>query len=353
MLLFSRALGLFSRLLVTGLLLLTITATAIPSYANEPTSTKDFTNLKTKTTVYPPWFKHTFWDLGDDVKEALAAGKTGIMIYTSTKTCSYCIAFIERSLNNPAIQARLRKRFDVLGLEVINDGEITDVDGKAYPVKDFLAKYRAYFTPSLIFFGKDGLMLVIRGYYPPEKFNQVLDYLEAGAYKNEPWRAWYARHRKPEGQEGIVHDTKLFPLSANQLDRSHTKGKRPLAVLFEQSGCADCKELHEQTLADAGIRKLLRQFDAVQVDARDNRTLLVTPGGRRTTPAQWATALDLATYPAFVFFDEAGKEVFRIDTYTRKSRLGGTLELVLTRGYLDEPQLQRWRRKQFVRRQSQ
>lgn len=315
-----------------------------------PGVAKDFTDIKSKTTVYPTWFKDTFWDLNDDIAEARKAGKKGILIFTSTKTCSYCIAFIERSFSNPKLQARLRKQFDVLGLEVIADTEIIDVDGKAYHVKDFVKKYKSYFTPSLIFFGENGKVLLnVAGYYPPEKFSLVLDYLEGNHYESVSWRQYFANVQEARQGGSIVRDKSLFPLAATSLDRRAGKADRPLVVMFEKPACDPCKEMHEQTLKGKLTRDLLSRFDAAQVNASDNKNAVVTPGGKKTTGETWAKELDLAWYPAFVFFDEAGQEVFRIDGYSRTNRLNGTMNLVLTKGYLEEQQLQRWNRRLFVR----
>lgn len=315
----------------------------------ERTAGKDFTDIHSKTTIYPKWFKDTFWDLNDDIAEARKAGKTGIMVYTSTKTCTYCIAFIEKSLNDPVIQKRLRAQFDVLGLEVIADTEITDVDGKTYVVKDFLKKYKAYFTPTQLFFGKDGkLLLSIAGYYPPERFMKVLDYLEGKHYETESWREYAARLTSDKSKTAIHYDKALFSKPAGNLDRRDGKATKPLLVLFEKPGCAACREMHEQVLSVKTTRDWISHFDAAQLDASDDKTPIARPDGSKATASQWARELNLAYYPSYVFFDDKGTEVFRIDTYARNVRLEGALELVLTKGYLDEPQLQRWRRQQFV-----
>jgi len=315
----------------------------------ERTAGKDFTDIHSKTTIYPKWFKDTFWDLNDDIAEAQKAGKTGIMIYTSTKTCTYCIAFIEKSLNDPVIQKRLRAQFDVLGLEVIADTEITDVDGKTYVVKDFLKKYKAYFTPTQLFFGKDGkLLLSIAGYYPPERFMKVLDYLEGKHYERESWRDYSARLAGDTNKSAIHFDKTLFSKPADNLDRRNGKATKPLLVLFEKPGCDACREMHEQVLSVKTTRDWIARFDASQLDASDDKALITRPDGSKATASQWARELNIAYYPSYVFFDETGAEVFRLDTYTRNVRLEGALELVLTRGYQDEPQLQRWRRQQFV-----
>lgn len=314
---------------------------------------RDFNHNKAKTLVFPNWFEQTFWYLNDDINDAVKAGKIGIMIDASEESCTYCIAFIERSLDRPDIQKRFRRNFNALGLEVIGDTQIHDVDGKAYSVKNFLEKYKAYVTPTLLFFGKDGkLLLKITGYYSPEKFSQVLDYFESGQYEKQSWRDFYAA-RNDKGSAGMVYEPALFKVKADNLARNKNRAKRPLMVLFEKPGCEDCKRLHDKVLNAQTTRNWIEHFDAVQINADDDKNSLVTPGGIKTNAKAWAAALNLTYYPAFVFFDESGKEVFRLETYTRNVRLENSMSLVLNKGYIDEPQLQRWSREQFVRKQQE
>jgi len=342
----------FFRSALVAFLAFAVLPVAQAELALEKSPGRDFNNNKARTLVFPSWFKQTFWYLNDDINEAVKAGKIGIMIDASEENCTYCIAFIERSLNDPEIQKRFRKNFDALGLEVIGDTQIQDVDGKTYSVKKFLHKYKAYVTPTLLFFGKDGkLLLKITGYYSPEKFTQVLDYFESGEYKKQSWRDYYVA-RNDKGSADFIYDTALFKMKAGNLARNKSAADRPLMVLFEKPGCEDCKQLHERVLSVKTTRNWIERFDAVQINADDDKSPLVTPGGEKITPKAWAARLDLAYYPAFVFFDESGNEVFRIDTYTRNVRLENSMSLVLNKGYKHELQLQRWSREQFVRRQS-
>jgi hypothetical protein len=44
------------------------------------------------------------------------------------------------------------------------------------------------------------------------------------------------------------------------------KAGKPLAVLFEQRGCAECLELHREGFARAEGEQLIGRFTAVQLD---------------------------------------------------------------------------------------
>jgi thioredoxin-related protein len=295
---------------------------------------------------HPAWFKHSFLDLRDDLAEARQAGKTGIVLYLSTRRCSYCRAFVDFTFAEPDIRQAMQRHFDVIGLEIISNSEIIDAQGKTWTVKDYVAHEKAYVTPTLIFIRHDGQrMLRIVGYYPPEKFRAVLAYLIEGHYQREPLGAFLSRREGADTSRAgaMMHDPELFGAPPFNLDRRAAPAGRPLLVLLERSGCADCAEFHGTVLKEPAVRALIRQYEAVQIDMTDAKTTLVTPSGERLTAREWAEKLGVVYAPALVFFDERGKEVFRLDSELKRERTEGSLQLVLEKGYRDEPQLQRWR----------
>ena len=124
---------------------------------------------------YPPWFKESFLDLRDDLDDAKKAGKRGVIVFLSQKNCNHCQAFIETTLSDPAILSRVQHNYDVIGLDIFNDLELTDVDGSVSTIKNFADQQRARFTPALLFYGVEGKQILkIIGFYPPEKFSRVL-----------------------------------------------------------------------------------------------------------------------------------------------------------------------------------
>lgn len=82
-------------------------------------------------------------------------------------------------------------------------------------------------------------------------------------------------------------------------------------------------------LGDIAIRRLIREYEAVQLDASDTKLRLITPQGKTVTPARWFERLELTYSPAIVFFDESCEEVMRLDSETRRLRMEGSLQLVL------------------------
>lgn len=292
---------------------------------------------------FPAWFKHSFLDLRYDLREAQQAGKLGVLLFLSAPQCSYCKAFLDFTFADPQIRQGLDRHFDVIGVEVISDTPITDAHGRNWKMKEFVAAQKAYVTPTLIFLRHDARpMLRIVGYYPPEKFRGVMDYLVNGHWEREKLGAFLTRTTAQGKPGALLRDPELFNAPLAALDR-RKPAKRPLLVLLERPNCTSCEQFHAKVLQAPEIRALVKQFDAVQLDMSDAQTKLITPAGRQLSPRQWAEQLDLAYAPALVFFDEGGKEVYRLDSELLRERTEGSLQLVLEKGYLEEAQLQRWR----------
>ncbi len=287
---------------------------------------------------YPGWFKDSFLNLPDDLAEGRDAGKDGLLLFFSTQGCSYCHLFIVTSLADPAIAARLQEHFDTLGLEIFDDAELTDFAGKATRVKHFALDQGVEFAPTLLFYDLEGrLVLRLTGYYDPARFTLALDYVIGRHYQDEPFRTWLAGRTEPEGAAVAVGaeliDDPLFAAPPFALDRSRTAASRALLVIFETPGCPRCERFHREVLLDPEVRPILEGMDVVRLDATDADTPVLTPGGERTTPAEWSGRLGFTQYPALAFFEEGGRQVLKTDALVLKSRMLNSLGFVNERAY--------------------
>jgi thioredoxin-related protein len=311
---------------------------------------------------HPAWFKDSLLDMPADLQEARDAGKTGLMLFFGTRTCSYCHAFLEKTFGQPEIVERVRASFDVIGFEVMSDDEVVDFQGKTLWAKDFAVQERARFTPTLAFYGEDGrLLLHMVGYVGPERFTAALDYLEAGAYEHQSLRAYLEAREAPRAEPArpVIRDQALFAAAPVDLDRRGGDAQRPLVVVFERPDCDTCERLHRTVLTVPSLRASIGRFEAVQLDMSDTNSRVVTPDGESLSPRDWAARLGLTHAPALVFFDVQGNEVLRTDTDLLVDAHGrpvdavnpritanvqARLDYVLEQGYREQPQFQRWRR---------
>jgi thioredoxin-related protein len=298
----------------------------------------------TEPLEHPEWFKQGFLDLPQDLADARAAGKRGLILYFGQARCAYCKMLLQHALALPDVQAYARAHFDVVPIDIWGLQEVTDIDGRVVTERDFAVREGLNFTPSLVFYDAQGRMaLRLRGYYPPYKLRAALEFVADGHHLREGFPAYLARGDSGlRFEPGDLVEEPFFLAPPHVLDRSRMPGERPLLVVFEQGDCHACDVLHTQSLRDAAIRRLLEQFDAVQLDVRSD-TPVVTPDGRRTTARQWAQDLGLIYTPSLVFYDEDGWEIMRVDSVVRFFRLRNVMQYVLAKGYLEEPNYQRWR----------
>jgi thioredoxin-related protein len=74
----------------------------------------------------------------------------------------------------------------------------------------------------------------------------------------------------------------------------------------------------------------------------------MTPAGEQSSPAAWAARLRIARVPTLVFFDEAGEEVFRLDSLVLRQRMERALRYVLEKAYLQGKTYQQFTREKTI-----
>ncbi|MDH5184047.1 MAG: thioredoxin fold domain-containing protein [Gammaproteobacteria bacterium] len=294
--------------------------------------------------ILPKWFKLSFLDLFDDVEDAKASGKKGIIVYFGQKDCPYCKAHLDTNWGNADTIKYTQKYFDVIALDVKGDRNITTIDGVVYDEKAYSAMHRTNFTPSLLFYNTEGKeVLKLQGYHPPYKFRAALEFVADEHYKKEGFRDYLARAELAEGYgEDSLNTHPVFMPPPYLLDRSRVPAQRPLVVLFEQKRCHACDILHAGPLSHPEITQRLKDMDVVQLDLR-SKTKLIRPNGKRSTAEEWAKELDLFYTPTLIIFDEQGKEIIRISSVVWVYRLNNVLNYISTGAYKKYETYQLWR----------
>ena len=292
----------------------------------------------------PPWFKLTFLDLSEDLEDAVHDGKRGLMIYFGQKYCSYCKQLLEGNFGKLDILAYTQKNFDVIGIDIHGQREVTALNGSAWNERSFSVNQNVNFTPTLIFLDKDRReALRLSGFYPPYKFRAALEYVAAGYYLKENFRTYLARADVPlVFDAGDMNYEDFFSPAPYSLDRSRWPGERPLVVFFEQGDCHACDVLHTGPLRQDDISRYFSDLEVVQLDMWSN-TPVLTPAGEKTTAKQWADRLGLFYTPTLIFFDERGKEILRLDSVLQFYRLRNVLDYVTSGAYRHYATFQQWR----------
>ena len=295
---------------------------------------------------HPSWFKESFLDLSEDLSEALAAKKQGIIVYFGQKYCPYCQKLMQVNFAQDEIVAYTRRHFDLVPIDIRGSREVTDLNGNTLSERDYALREETQFTPSLIFYDQAGkVALRLRGYYPPYKFLAALEFVADGHYRTESFASYLQRAEGVATFDlGELNEEPFFTPPPYALDRSRFPASTPLAVFFEQGECHACDILHAQPLQKPEITRLLAQFENVQLNIHAE-TPVLTPDGRQTTSRRWAEELGLFYAPSILFFDENGKEILRVDSVIQFFRLQNILTYLASGDYRQEP-YQDWRARQ-------
>lgn len=288
----------------------------------------------------PDWFKASFLDLREDLSEASSTGKR-VVLYFYQDGCPYCAKLLRENFSDQALVAYTRQHFEIVALNLWGDREVTDLHGQVLTEKDFSAAIKVQYTPTLIFLDEQGrVALRINGYFPPHKLKAALQYVAQKEETRHNFAAYLAKTapQAAKGQITPVADALPAPL---QLADNRKASYRPLMVLFEQPHCSACDEFHGDVLKDRGLAISMTNLDVAQVDISSNQPLQ-TPDGKTLTASTWAKQLGVQFTPSLVFFDQAGKEVFRTEAYLRTFHLHGAMDYVISGAYQYQPNFQRY-----------
>jgi len=288
----------------------------------------------------PSWFRETFLDFREDVRDAAKEGRR-LLVYFGQDGCPYCRELMHVNFGDKTLADKTRRHFSAVAVNIWGDREVTWTDGRTLSEKAFAAFLKVQFTPTLLFFDEKGaIALRLNGYYPPHKFHAALDYV-AGKHESKIAFAEFLKQRALEPASGKLHDQPFLLKPPLDLDRSRRPGTRPLAVLFEQKHCAACDELHQRGFANRDARALIGKFDVARLELFGSERL-TTPRGKTLTAEQWGREINIAYTPTLVFFDAKGAEAFRIEAYLRPFHLASVLDYVASGAYRDEPSFQRY-----------
>ena len=288
----------------------------------------------------PAWFKESFLDLSEDVAEAAEAGKR-VMLYFHQDGCPYCAKLLQDNFADRDIAQASQDNFDSIAINIWGDRDVTDIEGKETTEKEFAAALRVQYTPTLLFLDEQGKVVSrINGYFPPHGFKLVLEYVAGKQEKNLTLNEYLAK-AAPVAATGKLHLEAAFMQSPLKLSENRQGSHRPLLVFFEQHECAGCDELHTDALRRPEVAAALSNFDMALVDIRSD-DVLQTPDGRNLKASEWAKELNIQYAPSMLFFDQQGKEVFRVEAYLKAFHLLSVLDYVSTGAYQYQPNFQRF-----------
>ncbi len=286
---------------------------------------------------HPDWFKVSFLDLFEDIEDAADNNKR-LLIYYYQDGCPYCKKLLEDNFSQREIAEKAQKYFDVVSINLWGDKEVT-VGDNVYTEKEFAEALKVQYTPTLLFFDEDKkIVFRANGYYLPEKFSALLDYI---GQKQEAVVSYqdYMAKTSPQPSTGKLHNDINSVRSINDLSYKNNRDK-PTLVMFEQKKCATCDELHLDILKRKESLTLLSRFNVAVLDMWSNEQL-ITPAGKKLKIRDWAKQLDVKYAPSLVFFNK-GEEVFRSDAYLKAFHTQSAMDYVASEAYKKQTNFQRY-----------
>lgn len=290
----------------------------------------------------PPFFAETFLNFPEDAADAAKSGKR-LLLYFGQDGCPYCAELLQTNFTQKAIVDKTRTKFVAIGLNLWGDRETTWFDGVTRSEKELAKQLKVQFTPTVLLLDEKGAIVArINGYYPPHRFSAALDY---SAQRLER-KLSFAEHMQAvpaKGARASLNEQPFFLTAAagKPLDLRRKPGGKPLAVLFETRHCAPCDELHDEGFKRDRTVAALKRFDVARFSLSGRESIL-TPAGEQTTAEAWAKALKVSYTPSVLFFDDSGKEVFRLEAYVRPFHFASSFEYVGSGAYRKEPEFQRF-----------
>ena len=253
----------------------------------------------------PGWFKPSFLEFPQEIEQARRSGRH-VLVFVHLDECPYCARMLRESFVGGENSTFLQRHFDVVAVNVRGALEVKWIDGKSYTERTLTRHLKVFGTPTLVFLGGDGtVVLKLTGYRDPGALRVALEYVNSQSYLRQSLSEYAA------GRGGTpAYTLREHPqLSAVTDFKGYTK---PLAILFEDRKCVQCAAFHDKALNHPDVIAELKHFLLVQLDTDSTRTI-VDPTGNVVTPAQWARALDLSYRPAVALFNE-GRVIFRMDS---------------------------------------
>lgn len=282
-----------------------------------------------KQSEHPDWFKESFLDIAGDVEEAAEAGKH-VILFMHLNDCPYCAKMADENFAHAPYTPFIRKNFDVIQINIKGDREVAFDENTSMSEKELAKKLKVRYTPTILFLNKENkTVLRLNGYRSVPAFKHALDYVQQQAYLKTTLNQFIESQ-----QASPVYTFRDHPMFKRVTDLS-SAAKVPLALLFEDSSCDACNELHDGHLSNPETLKILENITFVRLDA-NSEDPIIDPEGNKTTAKAYAEKLGLTYRPGIVLFDK-GKEIIRIDGLLYTYHFQEVLRYVGERHYIKYP----------------
>lgn len=155
-----------------------------------------------------PWFLDSFLILAEDVQDAASEDKR-VAVLIEQRGCPYCKEMHEVNLAKPEITDFIKANFNVVQLDMWGSREVTDLDGKVLEERELVRRWRANFTPTIVFLPTPEEMAAgktevarMPGYFKPFHFLSMFEYVHQKAYDDQVFQRFLQDKFKRLEEEG-------------------------------------------------------------------------------------------------------------------------------------------------------
>lgn len=145
-----------------------------------------------------PWEKFFTKSLGDyreELADARAAGKRGVILVYQMEGCEYCDRMKAGVLSRPEVQAWYGKRFAAYSIDIMGSTEMTDFSGRKTTEGRFARESLVQGMPTVDFFDLDGRLVArVPGEIPDTRtFLALGEWVASGAHARETFDQYRAK----------------------------------------------------------------------------------------------------------------------------------------------------------------
>ena len=145
--------------------------------------------------AWEKFFTKGLGDFREELADARAAGKSGVMFVYQMEACEYCDRMKAAVLSKPEVQSWYAKRFAAYSIDIVGSVAMTDFAGRRTTEGRFARESLVLGMPTVDFFDLDGRLIArVPGEIPDARtFLALGEWVASGAHAKETFDQYRAK----------------------------------------------------------------------------------------------------------------------------------------------------------------
>ncbi|MEJ2174424.1 MAG: thioredoxin family protein [bacterium] len=138
------------------------------------------------------FFNPFLGDLRDELAQARASGRKGLMVMYHFEECPSCRRMRQQVLIQAAVQDWFQREFIVVPIDIRGAQPITDLNGRTLSESEYGRAMRIRGTPTFDFYALDGARVYrhVGGLFEPADFLLLGQFIVSGAYQGRTFKQY-------------------------------------------------------------------------------------------------------------------------------------------------------------------